>query len=147
MIIGNKDRVFLQQVYPFANSRKAYIINFISCFIILGLSLIRILNVEGFIDEQTIELEDKKLIIPLDLNCFNLFIAIHLANTEYIGTTNLDFWQYVFMRVMPFLSIFMSTFITDFSNYIHYTTIDYLLVTLVLYHICYFAFYDYSRST
>lgn len=72
-----------------------------------------------------------------------------MANTEYIGLTSVDYWQYIFMRVMPFLTIILNTFVLDHLNFMHSrdNTLDYLLLALFVYHICFFAFYDWSKST
>ena len=48
-------------------------------------------------------IEERALILPLDLTLMNLFMTAYLSKVEYIGCNRFDYWQYLIMRIIPFV--------------------------------------------
>ncbi|CDW75628.1 UNKNOWN [Stylonychia lemnae] len=92
-ISANYDRVYELKQNPFRNNFKMSII-------------------ESILDNQT-GFENKNFMIPIDVAYLNLFVIVFQFGTEYIGITDYDYWQYMILRLTPYLSIALQVFLID----------------------------------
>eukprot|EP00347_Sterkiella_histriomuscorum_P021636 403333291 len=152
-VIGNSDRVYELRQNPFSDFFKISILNILAHLLIVGISVVRVLQVENILEVSTsmqIALQDRNFIIPIDMIFLSIFIIIYQSTCEYIGLNEIDYWQYFTMRTIPFICITIQVFAIDGLKY-YFTlpdpSIDYTFFGLALVYLLHFIFSDFQNST
>ena len=76
------------------------------------MSVLKVLQLEGLWSASQSGMhsiiEERALILPLDLTLMNLFMTAYLSKVEYIGCNRFDYWQYLIMRIIPFVLLLLT---------------------------------------
>jgi len=97
---------------------------------LITLNILTVLGMMGF-DVPSLELHgDIQSLIPYESLSLNLFVALQLTSTIYVGRCGLDRMQYLLIRLLPFLSFFCESGIT--TNVTSRLMMIYMFLILVL---------------
>ena len=118
---AHSDMLYLLTEDPHASiaSTLYHIFNFLCSSLIIALNLAKILAFEQLWLQPWPLIELGPLIIPYDTVFFHLFLIMHLSQSEYIGLTSLDYWQYFAMRTFPILTLLISLFLIGAAETYH----------------------------
>jgi hypothetical protein len=107
----NLDRVFQLNERPRNTVSAMTIFSSLAFHLsICAINLTTILNFEGLGPyKMPIILPFKQIstLIPFDLSLISMFMIFHLAYTEYIGRCDIDKYQYLAIRILPFATLFI----------------------------------------
>lgn len=141
---SNLDRVFQLNESPKQASNWFYIlINSSIQVFLLAVNLGITLGFHDIITWDVLSLPSQQVhnLIPFDPLATSIFLMSHLTVTEYIGRCELDRAQYLAIRALPFLTVFVSLF-TSMSP----PEYKLILGFIACVHLLYFILIDWERA-
>ena len=102
---------------------------------------------DGYIDimssDTSLYEQIRKLGLTKSLSIVAIFSIFHLNQSKYIGISNLDSWQYFFVRCLSIIITFFVIIQSDFNGTLKYH-FEQLLVSVIW--MFYFIFSDWKKS-
>lgn len=146
---GNSDRVYELQEHPFNHSPfHTTVTNMGSQVAIFILSIIKVLSLEDIWRSDNLSLqalmEERALVLPIDLSLLSLFVIAFISKVDYIGCNSWDYWQYLTMRLLPFLVLPLTLFQQGIPNFKQPFYICLAIISLLQF--LNFCFFDYRDS-
>lgn len=121
--------------------------DFMVMLMILVIQVMNILTKEGFVDvlnpESNLYTLLKSFGLTKSMSLIVLFSVVYINQSKYVGICKMDAYQYLLIRVMPFLIFFVLLWRYDYSGGLKY---HFEQLLLVIFYLAYFIFSDYHNS-
>lgn len=114
---------------------------------ILAVKGMNILTKEGYVDilnpESNLHSLLKTYGLTKSMSLIALFSVVYLNQSKYLGICKMDAYQYLMIRVLPFVIFFLLLWRYDYSGGLRY---HFEQMLVVIFYLAYFIFSDYHNS-